>query len=359
MALLKAGSKVGGVNIADVDTTDMLEDLIKGDNAKGTGTTGHNHNGTNSLAISSPPTRSITTGDSVVASDCGKILLLNGTFTLTTASAATLGNGFVCKVKLVSGVVTFDPAGSEVLEIPGVVAPTSITLPYIPTGNPADACYVDFTLCSDGTHLYVLDFVDIVHGSNTYDTAGTFSWTCPSGITKVRLIGSGGGGGGGCGNYNPTYKAGGGGSSGCGDISVIDVVPGQSYSLTVGAAGTGSTSYTGQAGDGGTSSFGSGVKTWLGGDGGYGAGHATHPQEGGVSTGTGSTAGDNGNIAVGGDGGDSVVGNYGGEGGYSSGPTAPTVGLYGSGGGGGSMAQAGGVYAYGKDGGAGYIKLEW
>jgi hypothetical protein len=38
-----------------------------------------------------------------------------------------------------------------------------------------------------------------VHGSQTYSTAGTYTWTCPEGVNMVivSLVGGGGGGGGG------------------------------------------------------------------------------------------------------------------------------------------------------------------
>lgn len=72
-----------------------------------------------------------------------------------------------------------------------------------------------------------------------HTTPGTYTWTCPPGITKIKVKVYGGGAGG---------AIGGGGGGGIA-TGFIDVVPGTTYSYTVGAGG-------GIAQAGGQSSFG-------------------------------------------------------------------------------------------------------
>ena len=87
------------------------------------------------------------------------------------------------------------------------------------------------------------------HGSVSYSTAGTYTWTCPAGVSQVFVLatgGSGGGGGGGGGyvyyysGYEEATPGGGGGSGGISAIvyTILPVTAGSAYSLVVGAAGT-------------------------------------------------------------------------------------------------------------------------
>lgn len=62
-----------------------------------------------------------------------------------------------------------------------------------------------------------------------YTTAGTYTWTAPTGVTSVCVVCVGSGGGG--------YTRGGGGGGGLGWKNNIDVTPGQTYTVVVGAAG--------------------------------------------------------------------------------------------------------------------------
>ncbi len=102
----------------------------------------------------------------------------------------------------------------------------------------------------------------------SYTTVGTYTWTCPAGVTKVRVIMSGGGGGGG-GAWATTYygvaRSGHKGEDGTLITQDITVVPGRTYTIVVGAGGAGgsrkttSESYYGAAPNGqkgGNSSFG-------------------------------------------------------------------------------------------------------
>ena len=89
-----------------------------------------------------------------------------------------------------------------------------------------------------------------------YSSAGTYTWTKPSGVTKVKVYVTGGGGGGG--SYNDDDGQGGGGAGGTA-IKVIDVTGVSSVSVTVGggaAATTANNSFSSGSTPGGTSSFG-------------------------------------------------------------------------------------------------------
>ena len=216
-------------------------------------------------------------------------------------------------------------------------------------------------------------------GSILYGTGGTYTWICPTGITQVEVLIVGGGGGNSDGSTGD--KAGGAGG-GC-IRALLQVNPGTSYTVTVGAGGAGSTTAAGTTG--GTSSLvGSAAGsapavniTATGGTGGNqlgptgGAGGNATINGNTVATGTaGSTATANATnpaivsgiifaSAVGGGGGGAQTGTYY-NGGYTAGfaPTAGQVGGGGSGfgvGGGNSAALnwGGGSYPAGNFGGGG------
>lgn len=71
-----------------------------------------------------------------------------------------------------------------------------------------------------------------VGGQSEYLAPGTYSWTCPPGVTSVSAVCVGGGGGGGSGWANN-----GGGGGGLGWKNNISVTPGQSYTVFVGSKG--------------------------------------------------------------------------------------------------------------------------
>ena len=70
--------------------------------------------------------------------------------------------------------------------------------------------------------------------------SATGSWTVPAGVTKVSITAVGGGGGGGGGASGGANAAGGGGSGGFTVVEEdVNVTPGASLTITIGAKGTG------------------------------------------------------------------------------------------------------------------------
>ncbi|MBU0681188.1 MAG: LamG domain-containing protein [Proteobacteria bacterium] len=82
--------------------------------------------------------------------------------------------------------------------------------------------------------------------TTTFTSSGT--WTAPAGVTSVTVEAWGGGGGGG---GNPTNQdgAGGGGGGAYSRTTTIAVIPGNTYTVTVGAGGTGGAGTGGAGGD--------------------------------------------------------------------------------------------------------------
>lgn len=91
-----------------------------------------------------------------------------------------------------------------------------------------------------------------LRGVAKFTSPGTFSWTVPAGISKVKVYVTGGGASGGGGTRAQGGRGGGGGAGGT-VIQLCPVTPGNTISVVVGSGG-GSTS--GQGNNGGTSSFG-------------------------------------------------------------------------------------------------------
>ncbi|EPC3944019.1 TPA: phage tail protein [Escherichia coli] len=174
-------------------------------------------------------------------------------------------------------------------------------------------------------------------------------WTAPAGVTEIELDGAGAGGGGGTGG--PAAIGGGGG--GAGETVVgrkITVVPGTTYTITIGLGGDGGTSVTSNGGDGGTTSFGT-LLSLAGGKGGLKTGAA------GVAGGTGGNDGLPGTFNVtpalsfGGAGGSGLLGAGGGAALLSS--VGGNAGEFGGGGGGGAGNKSGG------HGANGLIRIRW
>lgn len=110
---------------------------------------------------------------------------------------------------------------------------------------------------------------------DSYTNAGTYTWTCPLGVTKARVTVAGGGGGGFATLWGlPPKFMGATGGNGANETSTIDVIPHGTYTVVVGAGGSTYVSNNNNdfssshyAGNGGVSSFDS--LTAVGGQGGY------------------------------------------------------------------------------------------
>ena len=82
-------------------------------------------------------------------------------------------------------------------------------------------------------------------GQEAFTTAGTYSWVAPAGVTSICVVAVGGGGSGAAGVGNPglpffgTPSIGGGGGGSLQWQNNIPVTPGNSYTVVVGAGGTG------------------------------------------------------------------------------------------------------------------------
>ncbi|WP_434510073.1 beta strand repeat-containing protein [Desulfitobacterium sp. AusDCA] len=110
------------------------------------------------------------------------------------------------------------------------------------------------------------------HGSQSWTTPGTYTWTVPDGVNRVLVGIYGAGGAGGPSGYNGNGTGGGGGGAFGG--ASVNVTPGQQITVVVGVGGTTS--------DGGNSSFGS-----LTVDGGKAGGYNHTPGAGGAAPTTG------------------------------------------------------------------------
>lgn len=180
--------------------------------------------------------------------------------------------------------------------------------------------------------------------AKVYRTPGTYSWTCPAGITKVSVVCIGAGGGGGYG----TNGGSGGGGGGVGWKNQITVVPGNTYTVAVGAGGESPYASAGQ--NGGDSYFNN--NSTVCGFGGRGGDQSVNGSQGGRFTGDGGGAGGAGGRNGGGGGGAASWTFFGADGGSAN--TDGADGLVGAGGGGAGY-NSNNEYGGGGGGGVGLI----
>lgn len=92
-----------------------------------------------------------------------------------------------------------------------------------------------------------------------FNTSGSYTWTAPTGVKEVILVGRGGSGGGGGGGWNNGGAGPGGGGGGGGAVSYavsFAVTPGDQYIINVGAGGVGGAGATSNPGAGSTGQSG-------------------------------------------------------------------------------------------------------
>ena len=194
---------------------------------------------------------------------------------------------------------------------------------------------------------FVINSTYVAPGQVAYTSAGTYTWVAPAGVTKVSVVAVGGGGG--ASRQGSGYSAQG---AGLGWKNDITVVPGQSYTVVVGAGGTKGASIGVPGNNGGNSYFiSSTVVMGNGGTGGNNSGpNGGYVGDGGGNGGSGQAHG--GSYSAGGGG----AGGYTGNGGAGATPASGSTGQAGSGGGGGGGGSAlssfggggGGVGIYGQ-----------
>jgi len=91
-------------------------------------------------------------------------------------------------------------------------------------------------------------------GQQAFITPGTFSYTVPQSVTQISAVAVAGGGGGGGNNGSSGPGSAGGGGGGLSWIEILEVTPGETLEITVGAGGAAGTT-SANAGDGGASSI--------------------------------------------------------------------------------------------------------
>lgn len=204
--------------------------------------------------------------------------------------------------------------------------------------------------------------IAVLLGKNTqaYGAAGTYSFTVPAGVYRIRarVWGGGGGGGGvGAGGGGAAGGAGGGYSEGW-----FAVTPGQVLAVTVGAGGGFGNGVPNAGSPGGTSSLGSLISATGGAGGAPASGGGIAPVTGGAGAGTGGVLNIAGSPANSGLSlGTGTLGSGGGGaystslvGGVSNG-AGNSAGFPGGGGGG----AGGGVAENGAAGAAGLVLIDW
>ena len=224
--------------------------------------------------------------------------------------------------------------------------------------------------------LPLLFFLLLGFYSHSQSTAFTSSgsWTCPQGVTTIQVEAYGGGGGGGYGGTANKNGGGGGGGGGYSKLTGVAVIPGTTYTITVGAGGSAGASSNGGNGGTSTATFGATSITATGGNGGQSNANGRAGGTGGIgNNGTGGTGGTgvNGTGSGGGGGAAGTTGNGGngalptagtsgggmagaGGAGSTSNTAAGTIGAnYGGGGGGGTRNSVGGA------GAGGYILISY
>ena len=78
----------------------------------------------------------------------------------------------------------------------------------------------------------------VLPGEQAFTTSGTYTWVAPAGVTSVSAVTVGGGGAG------ANYFGSGGAGGGLAYLNNIAVVPGNTYTVVVGAGGAGVPSFT-------------------------------------------------------------------------------------------------------------------
>lgn len=282
--------------------------------------------------------------------DAGLVLVnaSGGARTITLPAANALGGRpiryQIQKTDSTANTITVQRAGTDTIE---GVASVVLSLQWS-----------NVVLVSDGVSAWVALRAATGTYRQVFSASGTF--VVPLGVTRVRAqVWGGGGGGGGAANSASGFAGTGGGAGGYADRRRIDVTPGQSITVTIGAGGLAGPA-GGSGGPGGSSSFGA----FCSATGGAGGAHQSPAGTTQTTPGTG-TGGDfnvtgqaglqvlpNGSTAYGGQGGSAPCGGMGGS--ISIGAAGAGSAPGGGGGGGGGTGSAPGAA-----GAPGLVIVEW
>lgn len=234
-----------------------------------------------------------------VAEDSGKIFeYTSGTFTQTFDPAATLKAGWHAYVRSTGGYVTFDPDGSETIDIAFI--------------GPGQMFLIIYNTSSSFRVIDLTPSASIRGQTLAFEASGTFT-AVKTGWHRVTVVGGGGSGALSWSNVYTQQRATGGAAGGFA-LKEFWAAAGASYTVTIGAGGTApadrSTNGVTAGNAGGTSSFvGTGVSiTCTGGAGGTavnGTTATTAGAAGGTATGgdVNYTGGDSGSVQNTGNGG--------------------------------------------------------
>jgi hypothetical protein len=331
--------------------------------------------GTTTLTSTNPSVQFFTgTTTQTIVLPVASTMVLGQRFTLHNNSTGSLtvnssGSNLVGTVQAnMSVIITcISTSGTSAASWDFDVTGFSSTLPITRGGTGLSTIGSNGTvLTSDGTSASWVAAASGYAGisSAAYTTAGTYSWTVPTGITQVKVTVVGGGGGGGNAYGGQAYAgAAGGGSAGVNVFFVTGLTPGGTVSVTAGAGG-------GAGSAGGTSSFGAygsatgggagGGNSGGGGAGGTGGGYGVTGSYGGSGSGSGTTPGGGAAIlATNSTGGGTVYGLYFSSGGAAvNSPSGNNPGTKGGGGSGGAGLNFGGS-GQGGAGGAGFVLIEY
>ena len=277
-------------------------------------------------------------GGTGVANGTNNTITFTGNYTLGLTLTGNTAVTFPTSGTLLStaSVVTISQGGTN-----GTATPTAGAVPY-GTGTAyafTSAGTTGQVLTSNGSSAptWATAASGAFQTIQVFASAGTFTYTRPSGLTRALIYCTGAGGGAGYG--------GAGGSGGTAIKLATAATIGASVTVTVGTGGTSAN----PGNSGGSSSFGSVCSATGGGGGRYSGG--AYPGNGGTGTG--------GDQNLTGTGADGTIGGFGGPsfwGGGGTGPSTDTTYAHGQGGyqgsGGGSSYDP---TTYGGNGGPGYV----
>jgi hypothetical protein len=241
---------VNGINGIGNGTNSLANVQITGGNVSGLTTAIPVASGGTGLATITANNVVLGNGTSAVQvvapGTSGNVLTSNGTTWLSTAPSG----GGVASITFGSTGLTPNTATTGAVTVAGTLAAanggTGLTSPGT-SGN---------VLTSNGT-AWVSQAASggsaLQYKNQIFSAAGSTTWTAPTGVTQVKVLVVGAGGGN---NYLNSCCYSNGGTGGLA-YGFVTVVPGTSYTVTVGAGGTGIASGSGTSNPGGSSSFGS------------------------------------------------------------------------------------------------------